>query len=139
VTKGAKEFGGRRRGNHRGSRRYEPGYLKEVHKVARSDKEMAIAAAGIAQALDVLEMMTKRLEGLCIEFLKRQSGLLRPEREALHPTHQMRDAAALVSAFFEPTNKRIEVRASRSRTILLQCQGGSDISRQHAALLHEGP
>src|SRR5215831_2748902 len=71
VTKGAKEFGDRRRGNHRGSWRHEPGCLKEAHKVARSDKEMAIAAAGIAKALGVVEMMTKRLECFCIEFLKR--------------------------------------------------------------------
>ena len=49
------------------------------------------------------------------------------------------DAAALVAAFFEPTNKRIEVGASRSRAILLQCQRGSNIGRQHAALLHERP
>jgi hypothetical protein len=100
---------------------------------------MAIAAAGIAKASDVLKMLTKCLECVGIEFLKRQPGISRPEREALHATNQMRDAAALVAAFFEPTNERIEVGASGSRAILLQCQRSFNIGRQHAALLHGRP
>ena len=93
----------------------------------------------IAKASDVLEMLTKPLECVCIEFLQRQSGISRPAREALHATNQMRDAAALVAVFFEPTNERIEVGASGSRAILLQCPRGFNIGRQHAALLRGRP
>jgi len=139
VTKGAKEFGFRRWGHHGGSWRHKSDCLKEVDKVARAYKKMATAAASIAKASDVLEMLLKRLECVCIELLKRQPSISRPERESLHATNEMRDAAVLVAAFFEPTNERIEVGASGSRAILFQCPRGFNIGCQHAALLHGRP
>jgi hypothetical protein len=86
-----------------------------------SKSDYVLKALHIAKASDILQVLTKRVQGFGIELFKRYTSILCPAREALDATNQVGDTAALVSTFFEPSDERIKLGASGSGTILLQC------------------
>jgi len=76
--KGHKEFRLRTWQSRWGRWRDVPRHLKEAHKVACAHKEMAIATTGVVQALEVSQVLTKRLQGVGIQRLQRQASCLGP-------------------------------------------------------------
>jgi len=57
---------------------------------------VAIASAGIPQALDPLEVMAIYLKGLHIQRLHAETGAVGPAREAMGAAQQMEDATRLI-------------------------------------------
>ena len=103
--KGSQEFGLRRGWGHRGRRAPDPAVSRKRHKVTRPHKEMATAATGIAQALEALEVLPKRLQGLRIELLQRNPALWAQHEKRCDTAQQVRDPAWLIAAGFKPARK----------------------------------
>lgn len=93
LTKGSKQCRLRWGWEDRGRRGHDPCRLEEADQVTRSHKQVAIAATGMPQALDPLEVMTIRLKGLHIQRLHAETCAVGPAREAMCASQQMEDAA----------------------------------------------
>jgi len=90
-----------------------------MDEVPRPDKEVAEAATGIAQALEVVEVSLIGLERARIECLDRDSSAVGPEREAVCAPQQVMDTASLIATHLEPAQEGIEVRTGGLSTVVL--------------------
>jgi len=139
LPKGSQQCRLRRGWEHGGRRGHDPYRLEEADQVTRSHKQVAIASAGIPQALDPLEVMAIYLKGLHIQRLHAETGAVGPAREAMGAAQQMEDATRLIPLGFKPASTGIEVGTSKSSAIVLEGPRRFEIGGQHAALLHGRP
>jgi hypothetical protein len=88
--------------------------------VARSHHEVPRAAAGIAQALESVEVLPIGSEGGSQEFLKASPHTMRPSRAAVGPSQEVLDTASLRATRLKPASAGIQVGTGGGRAVVLQ-------------------